>query len=280
MCSVVRKELLPGHLDDLRMGGSMQTSAEAGGITVVLATDSFLIGDGLSALLADVPDVEVIGRTDDIDELFGLAEALAPGAVIITIRSQVVSTLATVAVAGRLRQLHPEMSVVIISDRCDGFALEILRGGSSGIAFLLDEHLPDIGAVVCALRELKMGQTVVDPSIIDSFIRRGDTLGVDDLTPRETDVLELMSHGLSNRAIAEALHISVKSIEKAVTAIFLKLGPFNQGSSDRRVSASLLYLRSQTDPFGPVADTDGRPNHRNSRSPNGQVHAIPARSDQ
>ena len=65
-----------------------------------------------------------------------------------------------------------------------------------------------------------------------------------------------MAHGLSNRAIADALHISVKSIEKGVTAIFLKLGPFDQGASDRRVSASLAYLRTQTDPFGPVTDTD------------------------
>ncbi len=164
----------------------------------------------------------------------------------------------TVTAARRLRELYPDMSVLIISDRSDGFALEVLRGGSTGIAFLLDQHLPDIGAVVGALRELRMGQTVLDPSVIDSFIRRGDTLGIEELTPRETDVLEQMAHGLSNRAIAEVLHISVKSIEKGVTAIFLKLGPFNEGFSDRRVSASLVFLRSQTDPFGPIVDADDR----------------------
>ena len=148
------------------------------------------------------------------------------------------------------------MSIVIISDRSDRFALEVLRGAARRESpSSWTTHLPDIGAVVGALRELRMGQTVVDPSVIDSFIRRGDTLGLDDLTPRESDVLEQMAHGLSNRAIAEALHISVKSIEKGVTAIFLKLGPFNKGSSDRRVSASLVFLRSQTDPFGPIVDT-------------------------
>jgi Bacterial regulatory proteins, luxR family len=70
--------------------------------------------------------------------------------------------------------------------------------------------------------------------------------------------LEQMAHGLSNKAIAHELHISVKSIEKGVTAIFLKLGPFNEGDSDRRVSASLVFLRAQIDPFGPVVDTEVR----------------------
>jgi DNA-binding NarL/FixJ family response regulator len=147
------------------------------------------------------------------------------------------------------------MGIVVISDRTDDFALELLRYGSSGIAFLLDERLPNFGAVLDALRDLNAGHTVLDPSTVDYLIRRGDTLGMEDLTPREIDVLEQMAHGLSNKAIAEELHISVKAIEKGVTAIFLKLGPFNLGSSDRRVSAALVYLRTQTNPFGPIVDS-------------------------
>jgi DNA-binding NarL/FixJ family response regulator len=96
----------------------------------------------------------------------------------------------------------------------------------------------------------------LDPSIVESLIRRGDATGIRDLTPREVDILERMAHGLSNRAIAEELHISVKSIEKGVTAIFLKLGPFNQEFSDRRVSSALVFLRAQTDPFGTVEESD------------------------
>jgi DNA-binding NarL/FixJ family response regulator len=225
-------------------------------ITVVLATDSFLIGDGLAALIADVSDVEVVGRARDLDELQRLVAELAPKAAIISVRSQVVTTTATVAAARHLRDIYPEMGIVVISDRTNDFALELLRGGSSGIAFLLDEHLPDIGAVLDALRDLRTGKTVLDPSTVDYLIRRGDTLGMEDLTPREVDVLEQMAHGLSNRAIAEQLHISVKSIEKGVTGIFLKLGPFDQDSSDRRVSAALVFLRTQTDPFGPIVDSE------------------------
>jgi len=218
----------------------------------VLATDSSLIGDGLTALLADIADVEVVGRTKDLVDLAHLVDKLLPQALILSVRSQVVTAGATVATARRLRESHPDMGIVVISDRADDFALELLRGGASGIAFLLDERLPDFGAVLGALRQVQFGQSVLDPVIIESLVRRGDTGGIGDLTPRESDVLEQMAHGLSNRAIAEELHVSVKAIEKGVTAIFLKLGPFNQGASDRRVSAALVFLQAQTDPFGPV----------------------------
>jgi DNA-binding NarL/FixJ family response regulator len=223
-------------------------------ITVVVASDSFLIGDGLAALLADVPDVGVVGRARDLDELLTLVDELNPRAVIISIRSQVVSATATVSAAHRLRDTHPDTGIVVISDRTNDFALELLRGGSAGVAFLLDEHLPGLGDVLSALRQLSLGQTILDPSVVDCLIRRGDAVGIEDLTPREIDVLEQMAHGLSNRAIADELHISVKSIEKGVTAIFLKLGPFNSAEADRRVSAALVFLRTQIDPFGPLAE--------------------------
>ncbi len=233
-------------------------SSDQDPISVVLASDSFLIGDGLASLLSGVPDVEVVGRTRDFDELDVLVDQLVPRAVIISIRSQVVTTSAIVAVVSRLRQLHPDVCIMVISDRTNEFAVEMLRGGSSGIAFLLDEELPGIDDVLNALRQLNSGQVVLDPSVVDSLIRRGDTAGIGDLTPREVDVLEQLARGLSNRAIADELHISVKSIEKGITAIFLKLGPFNSAFADRRVSAALMFLRTQVDPFGPVTKAGER----------------------
>jgi len=156
---------------------------------------------------------------------------------------------------------------VVISDRANDFAFELLRGSASGIAFLVDEQLSGIGAVRGALRGLQVGQSVLDPGILDALIHRGGDEGIADLTSREVEVLEQMAQGLSNRAIAEKLHISVKSIEKGVTAIFLKLGPFDQGISDRRVSAALVYLRHRVDPFGPDDQADrGRPRWSCSRT--------------
>jgi DNA-binding NarL/FixJ family response regulator len=227
-------------------------------ITVLLVSDSCLVGDGLASLLSDVPDVEVVGRARHLEQVVPLIDDLAPRAVIICIRSQVVTTTATVSVVRCLRQTHPNVCIVVLSDRSNDFALELLDGGSSGIAFLLDEDLPSIQDVLYSLRGLNTGQTILDPSVVDFLIRRGNSGGIGDLTPREVDVLEQMAHGLSNRAIANVLHLSVKSIEKGVTSIFLKLGPFDSSANDRRVSVALAFLRSQSDPFGPVAKVRAR----------------------
>lgn len=224
-------------------------SRDQGPITVVLATDSFLIGDGLAALLAERDDVKVIGRARDHDELVVLVEEFLPEAVIISIRTPFISTMATIEVARRLRVEHPELGIVIISDRGNGFALELLRGGASRVAYLLDRHLPGIDAVLDALRDVRAGQTVLDPSIVDALVERRDGITIDDLTTRELDVLEQIAHGLANGAIAAALNVSVKAIEKNITTIFRKLGLADQTLVDRRVSAALTYLQAQTSPF-------------------------------
>jgi DNA-binding NarL/FixJ family response regulator len=99
---------------------------------------------------------------------------------------------------------------------------------------------------------LRLGRQALGSDIAGPVVPPGDPLGLEDLSPRETDILEQMAHGRSNRAIADQLHMSVKSIEKGITGIFSKLGPFDRGIEDRRVSASLAFLRAQSDPFGPV----------------------------
>jgi DNA-binding NarL/FixJ family response regulator len=220
-----------------------------GPTTVVLATDSYLIGEGLAALLAENDDVKIIGRARHHSELPQLVDELDPEAVIISIRTPVITTMATIEVARRLRVDHPEMGVVVISDRGNGFALELLRGGASRVAYLLDERLPGIDTVLGALREVRAGQTVLDPSIVDSLVTRRDGIAIDDLNMREIDVLELIAHGLSNRSIATTLNLTVKAVEKYVTAIFRKLELVDQSLVDRRVTAALTYLHTQTGPL-------------------------------
>lgn len=100
-------------------------------ITVVLATDSFLVGDGLAALLAGHPEVDIIGRADDHDELVGLV-GLDPEAVIVTIRTPAVTTMAVIKTARRLRMEHPEMGIVVISDRGDGLPSSCSAAGRRG----------------------------------------------------------------------------------------------------------------------------------------------------
>lgn len=221
-------------------------------ITVVLATDSRRLGDGLAAFLDDVPDIVLTGRTDHLDGLPALVHAVDPQSVVIGIRSPLITAATTIAAALQLRERRPDLGIVVISDRAQEFAVELLRRGSAGLAFLLAGTHPGFAPVVSTLRQLRRGREALGPGTVGSPVRPGDTVGIGDLSPRETDILEQMAHGRSNRAIAEELHMSVKSIEKGITAIFSKLGPFDQGVEDRRVSASLAYLRTQSDPFGPV----------------------------
>ena len=228
-------------------------------ITVVLATDSFLIGDGLASLLNDVEDVEVVGRARDSDELVRIVDEVNPEALLISIRTPIGSTMATIAAARDLRDAHPDMGIVVISDRGNGHALELLRDGASRMAYLLDERVPGMDAVVGALREVRAGQSVLDPSIVDALVHRRDALTIRDLTVREIDVLEQMARGLSNRGIASELHLSVKGIEKHVTTIFRKLALPDQTFVDRRVTAALTYLHAKNAPFevpiGPINST-------------------------
>ena len=100
---------------------------------------------------------------------------------------------------------------------------------------------------------------MLDPRIVESLVDHSESRPIDSLTVREHDILEQMAYGLSNTAIANELSLSVKSIEKGVTAIFSKLGPFDPRQTDRRVSVCLEYLRAQSDPFSQFgALTNGR----------------------
>jgi DNA-binding NarL/FixJ family response regulator len=223
---------------------------------VLLATDSFLIGAGLIELLAKYSEVKVVGWARDQEELLQLMAELVPEALIITIRTPMIPTMGTIRTARRLREEYPELSIVIISDQANGFAVELLRGGASRIAFLLDDKLPSMDMVLDALRTLRLGHSVLDPSIVDALVGGGGGPNTDCFTVREVDVLEQMAHGLSNRAVAAELHLSMKSVEKHITVIFRKLGLSDQTLVDRRVVAALTYLRSQVNPFTDVPGQD------------------------
>jgi diguanylate cyclase (GGDEF)-like protein len=229
---------------------------EVESITVLLATDSFLIGEGLISLLANHSEVTVTGWARNQHELIRLTDKLDPQALIITIRTPLISTLATITSARILRERHPNLLIVIVSDHANGFAVELLRGGASRVALLLDDKLPSLETVLEALRSLSLGQSVLDPSIVDSMVSRGDATAEERFTIREVDVLEQMAHGLSNRAVAAELHVALKTVEKQVTIIFRKLGLSDQTLVDRRVTAALIYLRNQSDPFAPTFDKD------------------------
>jgi DNA-binding NarL/FixJ family response regulator len=219
-------------------------------IRVAIASDSFLVGDGLSSLLNQTADVVVMRRAHNLNELMSLLTGHLPDAVVIYIQSAICTTKAIVTAVRHLREVYPDMGVIVISDRVDEFTVERLRGGSFGVTFLLDEHFPDVRVVLDTLRAIRVGRAVpADPNLADSSTRYRNGVGLESLTSREVDFLDLIAHGLTNRAIASVLHVSEQTVEKANTSIFLKLGPFNGSASDRRVSSALLYLCTKSDPF-------------------------------
>jgi DNA-binding NarL/FixJ family response regulator len=217
-----------------------------------------LIVDSLAALLADVEELQVVGHASSMEELVEKVDESTPDAVLLFVRSPV-TTQPTIEAARQLRREHPELGVLIISDRGNGLALELLRGGASRVAYLLDENVPNIQSVVATLHELRAGQTVLTPSIVDGLVRGRGGVMIEDVSAREVDVLEQLAKGLSNRGIAETLHVSVKTVEKHVSSIFRKLGLEEATAIDRRVTAAQVYLRAKTHAAAPTlpATRDG-----------------------
>ncbi len=226
-------------------------SLRRGAISVVLATDSSLIGDGLVSLLATIEDVAVVGRTASYLQLLELVEEVRPDGAIVTMRSPLACKAASVVVAvHRLRHVFPRLGVVVVSDHDGGSARELLRDGAASIAYLMDEQLLDVGMLLDALREVCAGRSVLDPGVVDALVNHYGRAPAEELTRREPDVLARISMGLSNQAIASELHISVKAIEKDITAIFRKLDLPDRTFVDRRVSAAIRFLQTRENPFG------------------------------
>ena len=228
------------------------SSSGSDDLRLVLASDSTLMGDGLAALLERAAGVEVISRVADSTQLPAAVDELSPDAVVISLRTVAATATTVIRAARQLREDHPELAVVIISDRGNGFALELLRGGSARTAFLLDEQLESIEGLVIAVREAHSGQTVLDPSVVDALVRRRDAVSIDHLTIREVEVLEQIALGLANRSIAEALAITLKAVENHVTAIFRKLVLTERTDIHQRVTAALTYLDAPTDARSPT----------------------------
>ncbi len=201
------------------------------------------MNDGMQCLLDRRSDIEVVRRVDDIQLLQTIVSELRPDALLVSLRTRAPAAMAVIREARQVREDHPDLGIVVIADRGNGFALELLRGGSARTAYLLDEQLPGIEEVAIALREVLSGQTVLDPTVVDALIRRRDAISVDHLTIREVDVLEQIAQGRSNRAVAAELQITIKAVENHVTAIFRKLELNDRADVIHpRVTAALIFM--------------------------------------
>ena len=148
--------------------------------------------------------------------------------------------------AERLRVMHPKIGVVVLSQyRNPNYALALLEHGSAGRAYLLKERVEDLDQLVAAIRTVAEGGSVIDPEVVEALVAekgRGEHSPLNQLTPREHDVLREMAEGKNNAAIAAELFLAERSVEKVIHSIFLKLGLTWEATVHRRVKAVILYL--------------------------------------
>jgi DNA-binding NarL/FixJ family response regulator len=215
------------------------------GIRVVLAEDNTLLREGIAQLLERAADIELVGTAVDRPTLEALIEDDAPDLVVTDIRMPPTGTDEGIQIAAQLRETHPEMGVVVLSQYADpAYALALLDGGSEGRAYLLKERVSDVDELLAAIREVATGGSVIDSKVVESLVatKRPSTSDVDRLTPREREILGEMAQGKSNAAIASSLVLSTRAVEKHTNSIFSKLGLSEEIDVNRRVKAVLLYL--------------------------------------
>jgi DNA-binding NarL/FixJ family response regulator len=138
------------------------------------------------------------------------------------------------------------MGVVVLSQHDEAeYALALLERGSEGRAYLLKERVSDLDQLVGAITEVARGGSVIDPKVVESLVAaksRAEESPLSVLTPRETEVITEMAQGKTNSAIAAALFLTERAVEKHINSIFSKLGLSGERDVHRRVKAVLLFL--------------------------------------
>jgi DNA-binding NarL/FixJ family response regulator len=176
-------------------------------------------------------------------------EAHAPEIVITDIRMPPTRTDEGVRAAREIRNAHPEIGVVVLSQYAEPeYALKLFEDGADGLAYLLKERLGDLAQLEHAMSEVKSGGSVIDPRVVDALVagRTKKPSPIDRLTERETEVLAAVATGKSNKSVAEALFLSERGIEKHINSIFAKLDLLPEKETNRRVRAVLLFLAANS----------------------------------
>jgi DNA-binding NarL/FixJ family response regulator len=218
-------------------------------IRTVVAEDSVLVREGVVRLLALQPDITVVASCTDLDSLLDAVRAERPDVVVTDIRMPPGGTDEGLVAAERLRDTDPQIGVVVLSQYAEPhYALRLFARGSERRAYLLKERVEDVDRLRAAIRTVAEGGSVVDPEIVDALVRGrspAEPSRLDELTPRERDVLREMAEGKNNAAIAATLVLTEHSVEKVIGAIFAKLGLTWEPSAHKRVKAVLVYLAEE-----------------------------------
>lgn len=212
---------------------------------IVIAEDSVLLREGLARVLADFGE-DVVAQVGDGDAARAAVAEHAPDLVVMDVRMPPNHTDEGIRAALAIRRDHPAVAVLVLSQYVEQhYAAELLAGDTAGVGYLLKDRVADVREFVDAVRRVGDGGTALDPEVVSHLLahaRRRDPLAA--LTPRETQVLELMAEGRSNGAIAATLVVSEGAVEKHVSSIFTKLDLPPAETDHRRVLAVLRFLES------------------------------------
>ena len=210
---------------------------------VVIADDNLLVRRGIASLLEE-EGIDVAAQAGSGDELLNDVDAHSPDVAIVDIRMPPTHTDEGLRAAHEIRTRHPETAIVILSQHVEfGVAARVLAERPDRLGYLLKDRVTDVEDFVGTLRRVAGGGTALDPLVVSRLLAsEPDDGSLHGLTPREREVFQLLGEGLSNPGIAERLEISLRSAEKYVSSIFVKLDLPDSGSESRRVLAVLRFL--------------------------------------
>jgi DNA-binding NarL/FixJ family response regulator len=232
--------------------GSASTPAR---IRVIVAEDAYVIREFLTATMRSSPEVELVAVCSNGKELQTAIATWNPDVVITDIRMPPSGAEEGIRVAAALRETHPEVGVVVLSQYSEpSYALALLDQGSSRRAYLLKERIRNRDELIGAIQAVARGDSVIDPMIVDVLIEaraKASESKLSELTPRERELLAEIASGKSNGAIAESLVLTKRAVEKHVNSIFSKLNLPETEDVSRRVKATLIYLSEEGSETGP-----------------------------
>jgi DNA-binding NarL/FixJ family response regulator len=212
---------------------------------IVIADDAVLLREGAARLLEDA-GFEVVAQAGDAEDLMRKVRAHKPDVAVIDIRMPPDNVDDGLRAALTIRSELPDVGLLLLSQYVeDRYLSQLLADGAEGVGYLLKDRVADVDRLSDAVRRVAEGGSVLDPEVVAQMLgRRERDEPLDELTPREREVLGLMAEGRTNRAIAEQLVVSERAVERHVTAIFSKLGLPTGGDDHRRVLAVLTFLRA------------------------------------
>jgi DNA-binding NarL/FixJ family response regulator len=217
-------------------------------LRVVLADDNYLVRAGISALLDEVEELDLVDTVADPQSLLTSVRVHQPDAVLTDIRMPPTHTTEGIEAAKQIRVDHPSIGVVVLSQYVEeDYALALLSDGVSGLGYLLKERVSDIDELVRALNDVARGGSALDPKVVEGLMTRKsaeESSPLQGLTDKERSVLEQMATGATNTRIAKSLYMSERSVEKHISAVFLKLGLVDEGDTNRRVMAVLTFVEA------------------------------------